>query len=525
MTALGGVALLSQKSGAFIAQKPLNQAATPSLRSATSGMSATPVTKAATGANTSRAAVAAGAAGLGLLLGASARDNRRARVGKGKSKLAGAEPPKLTAHPKVAGMAATEEARVRLHAFLDKVGAPPPGDEKRPQVEQIAMIALVAAAALAAAEPSLAEEAVEAVTEAAQSGDWFDPIVDFNAGIIAGIDDVIENKLGFANTFGLAIIIYTVIIKAVTFPLNATALRSNAMMQLVNPKVKQIQAKYANDKETQNRMMLRLYDDCGINPLGGCLPAIVQLPIFVSLYRAINRLAEKDIHFQEPFLWIPNLAGPAEPGKPSLDWLLKSQSAEQFVPLIGWHDAGLYMILPILLLVSQFITQKASQPASNQDSGPAGYIVGLFPLIIGYTSLVSPAGLGIYWLFNNALTGAQTALIRNQLSEEYPEYKKLIDGTAAKEEEEKKKRLEEAKFAEPAAVQTGLGKGFAVAPAVAPAVAVDDDEDDDDEEEEEKVGTDISSRGRASAAPAMNRAAAQERRAKRKGGSKRRGRR
>merc|ERR1719253_922961 len=328
------------------------------------------------------------------------------------------------------------------------------------------MIALVAAAALIA-EPGFAEEmaaaagsVVEAAADGAEaaaesSGDWFDPFVNFNAGIIAGIDDVLENKVGIPNTFGVAIIIYTVLIKALTFPLNNTALRSNAMMQLVNPKVKQIQAKYANDKETQNRMLLRLYDDTGINPLGGCIPSIIQLPIFISLYRAINRLAEKDTHFQEPFPWIPNLAGPVEAGKPSLDWLLKSSSDASFVPLIGsWEEAALYCILPVLLVVSQYFTAAASTPSSSSDEGgPATWITGLFPLIIGYTSLVSPAGLGVYWLFNNALTGLQTQFIRNGLSEEFPEYKKLMDGSAARELKEKQARAEEA-ASRPAEVPT-----------------------------------------------------------------------
>jgi len=372
---------------------------------------------------------------------------------------------------------------------------------------------------------------VEAAAES--SGDWFDPIVNFNAGIIAGIDDVLENKVGIPNTFGLAIIIYTILIKAVTFPLNNTALRSNAMMQLVSPKVKQIQSKYANDKETQNRMLLRLYDDTGINPLGGCLPSIVQLPIFISLYRAVNRLAEKDVHFQEPFLWIPNLAGPVEAGKPSLDWLLKSQSPDSFVPLVGWEDAALYCILPVLLVVSQYFTAKASSPAqAESESSPLQWVVGLFPLIIGYTSLVSPAGLGVYWLINNALTGAQTQFIRNGLGDEFPEYKKMIDGTAAKEEAEKKQREEDAKFSEPAMVQTGLGKGFGMA-APAPAAAAAKMEtktekmarggDGEEMDEDDLVPESLKKAPVGSSITALDRKAAEDRRNKRKA-TKRKGR-
>ncbi|CAE6941477.1 ALB4, partial [Symbiodinium sp. CCMP2456] len=93
---------------------------------------------------------------------------------------------------------------------------------------------------------------------------------------------------------------------------------SSAIMQLIRPKVEQIQRKYKSDQETQNRMLLRLYDDCGVNPLGGCIPSVVQIPIFIGLYRSILKLAEINPKFKEPFLWIPSLAGPVT-GSPSLD--------------------------------------------------------------------------------------------------------------------------------------------------------------------------------------------------------------
>jgi len=324
------------------------------------------------------------------------------------------------------------------------------------------------------------------------SGDWFEPIVNFNAGIIAGIDDVIENKLKIPNTFGAAIIAYTVLIKAVTFPLNQSSLRTNAMMQLIAPKVKQIQAKYENDQETANRMLLRLYDDCGVNPLGGCLPSLIQFPIFISLYRAITKLAQKNEHFQEPFLWIPSLAGPVESGKPSLDWLLKSKSAESFEPLVGWHDAGCYIILPVALVASQFITQRTSNPTQNQG-GPLAALLGLFPLIIGYTSLVSPAGLGIYWFFNNTLTQAQTQLIRKGLGEEFPEYRKILEGQTTPPAE---KKAEEPEPEE----QPVISKGFGMAPPVAAAPA---------EEEEAEV-----SQKEVATGPTYNDPAAGQRRAR-----------
>lgn len=328
------------------------------------------------------------------------------------------------------------------------------------------IVAAIAAAAVVAADPAAAAEAmVAAATEAvstagagmaaaggdvgseaaygvaaateqvadAASGDFFEPVVQANAGLIAGLDEFFTEKLGGAGgTFGFAIIGYTFVVKALTFPLNQSSLRTNAMMQIVGPKVKQIQAKYKNDQETQNRMMLRLYDDCGINPLGGCLPSILQLPIFISLYRAINKLAASNPHFTEPFLWIPSLAGPIKMGESNMDWLIKSKYADHYEPMVGWETAARYLVLPVLLVVSQFVTMKISAPTQASAAGPLGAVSNFFPLIIGYSAMVTPAGLALYWLCNNLFTTAQTQLIRNELGNEFPEYAKMIAGAAEK---------------------------------------------------------------------------------------------
>lgn len=260
------------------------------------------------------------------------------------------------------------------------------------------------------------------------------------------------------NSFGFAIILYTALIKLVTFPLNQSSLRTNAIMMLIKPKIEQIQKKYKNDQETQNRMTLRLYDDCGVNPLGGCFPSLIQFPIFVGLYRSIVKLAEINPKFQEPFLWIPSLAGPVESGKPSLDWLLVSKLQDSWEPEMGKQNAIAYVILPVLLVVSQFVTTKISNPTVGDQGGPAGYITNLFPLFIGYTTLCSPAGMGLYWLSNNLLTAGQTFLIRSQIASEFPEYADIINNPASRQIGDKEG--EEAKTEEPEQLKAGPGVGF-----------------------------------------------------------------
>eukprot|EP00933_Yihiella_yeosuensis_P007187 TRINITY_DN112116_c0_g1_i1.p1 TRINITY_DN112116_c0_g1~~TRINITY_DN112116_c0_g1_i1.p1 ORF type:complete len:472 (-),score=111.87 TRINITY_DN112116_c0_g1_i1:118-1338(-) len=363
-------------------------------------------------------------------------------------------------------------------------------------------MSVVAAVAIVSAYPVFAQDAATAVAGAAagaadsvdplevaedasvkESGDWFEPVVTINASIIALIDNVLEGYLKIPNAFGFAIILYTLFIKVVLFPLNQSSLKNGAMMQLINPKVKQIQAKYKNDQETQNRMLLRLYDDTGVNPLGGCLPSLVQLPLFVGLYRSIQKLAAADERFQNPFLWIPSLSGPVEVGSPNLDWLTKSKYADHFEPLIGWQDAGLYLILPFLLVISQYAIAKYTNPEAGAQGGPAGVIAGIVPLFIGYSAMVSPAGMGVYWLTNNLLTSAQTAYIKNELGEAFPEYRKIIDGTAKKEEKERKQKARElaAARAEDREISFG-GRGFA-------AASKADDDDDEEGNEEEKLAS------------------------------------
>jgi len=387
------------------------------------------------------------------------------------------------------------KATTQEHAEVAKEMVSEDKPEQRPQVgpaaepkgrQDMVMAAgflAAAAAAVMAANPALAQdvqEAASAVADAAadagaddaeevvgtvanSGGDLFEPLVQFNAGIIAGIDNVVEEQLRIPNSFGFAIIFYTLLIKLLTFPLNQTSLRSSAIMQLIRPKVEQIQRKYKSDQETQNRMLLRLYDDCGVNPLGGCIPSVVQIPIFIGLYRSILKLAEINPKFKEPFLWIPSLAGPVT-GSPSLEWLTSSQSQTEYIPSLGWEETGRYLILPLTLIASQVITQRISNPEVGNQGGPAGIVNAVIPLVIGYTSLVSPQGLGIYWLCNNLVTNGQTFFIKNQLGEEFPEYRKYLDGTLQTEEEERKK-AKEMKAQEAEESFKGAGVGFAKVPA------------------------------------------------------------
>merc|ERR1712183_1176185 len=158
------------------------------------------------------------------------------------------------------------------------------------------------------------------------------------------------------------------------------------------------------------------YQNEGVNPLAGCIPAIIQLPVFIGLYRAVLSLA-KENKLDESFLWLPSLEGPTYGADPTSgsDWILKGW--EGGVPTLGWEDTLAFLSIPIFLVISQSISQQLMQPktqdAQQQD---ANAVLKFLPLLIGYFSLNVPSALGIYWVANNIFTTLLTLQIRSSSS-------------------------------------------------------------------------------------------------------------
>ena len=126
-------------------------------------------------------------------------------------------------------------------------------------------------------------------------------------------------------------------------------------MQKIQPKIIEIQKQFDYNKEKMNAKIADLYKAEGVNPWASLVPVLFQLPIYVVLYKSILQLSESDPHFEEGFLWIPSLAGPNPEGEFTLEWLLKIGSA-------GHEYDILYLIVPILLVSSQILSQKLNEP-------------------------------------------------------------------------------------------------------------------------------------------------------------------
>ena len=199
---------------------------------------------------------------------------------------------------------------------------------------------------------------------------------------------IIAVPLGYLLTFiynlvgnyGISLIILTVLVKLILYPLYFKQIKSTASMSSIQPKIKAIQEKYKNDKEKMNEEMAKLSKNENFNPMGGCLPTLIQLPIlwglFTLLRNPIRYIADENMIFavHQSFLWIKDL------GQPDL-----------------W-------ILPIAAAVSTYISFAMTQQLTGQNEmmGGQGKSMNMimkyfFPLSILWLARAYPAGLAIYW--------------------------------------------------------------------------------------------------------------------------------
>jgi len=208
---------------------------------------------------------------------------------------------------------------------------------------------------------------------------------------------------GWVGNYGLAIIIVTILIKIVLWPLTAKSYRSMKEMQKLQPKVAKIREKYGDDREALNREIMRLYKTFKVSPLGGCLPMLLQIPFFIAFYRVLDSLLELR---GAPFiLWIKDLAAPERLG--SLDFTIPF-----FEPPTGLP------VLTLLMGLSMFIQQKMT-PSAMGDPIQAKIMM-MMPIMFTFILINMPAGLVLYWLVNNILSIGQQTLINRPEKREAP---------------------------------------------------------------------------------------------------------
>jgi YidC/Oxa1 family membrane protein insertase len=242
------------------------------------------------------------------------------------------------------------------------------------------------------------------------------------------LNDLIQG-MGAPYSWGFAIILFTLIVKIATLPLSLQQIRSMRATQELQPKLQKLQKKHAKDKEKLAQAQMELYREHGVNPLGGCLPMLIQFPILIGLYQALYRLASTGEIVGQRFLWIPDLAFPTR--EIGLKWAWPP--APEF---IGWA-AALYLILPVLTVVTQVVMQRmTTSSTASQDPQQAAMqqTMLIMPFMFGFITLQVPAGLTLYWVTSNIFSMIQQYFITGWGSLLPPEE----DGGAAKVKREAK---------------------------------------------------------------------------------------
>jgi len=254
------------------------------------------------------------------------------------------------------------------------------------------------------------------ITEAAKSNSgWFGFLTEPTMAFLQLIHSTFVSVGLDSNAWGISIIFLTLTIKLLTFPLTKSQLESTQKMQALQPTLKEVQAKYQSNPEVMNQKIAELYKTNDVNPLAGCIPSIVQIPVFIGLYRAVLDLANQN-ELDESFLWLPSLEGPtygADPSKGSA-WLFDNWA--NGAPSLGWGETVGFLVLPVILVLSQFLSMEIMSTKEQKESQPS--FLKALPLLIGWFSLNVPSALTVYWVTNNFVTTASSVIIRNSLKME-----------------------------------------------------------------------------------------------------------
>ena len=201
----------------------------------------------------------------------------------------------------------------------------------------------------------------------------FDPLVQVFRLVFEGFYNLTA-AVGFAN-YGIAIILMTILVKALMYPLTAKQVRSMKAMQELQPALKKLQKDYKNNPQLLQQKMAELYKEAGVNPLAGCLPLLIQMPILMGVYYCLYGYSYSG---DTTFLWLTSLS-----------------------------DTDPLYVLPILSALTTYIQQKQTMANNGQDNQQMKIMSYMMPLFIGWISLNFPSGLVVYWVTMNICQIAQ----------------------------------------------------------------------------------------------------------------------
>ncbi len=201
--------------------------------------------------------------------------------------------------------------------------------------------------------------------------------------LVAQLQHALQFLYVVTGSYGWAIILLTLIIKLLLHPLTRKQLHSMREMQKLQPHIQALQRKYADDPQRLNRELMDLYRAHGVNPFGGCLPMLLQMPVLIALYRVlsdpqhfVSRTGQvlRSVPFGLWDLLIHPINVLSDPGR------------------YGWVAAAVYALVPVLIGASTYLQQRVSMTDPQQSR-----IFIFMPFLVGYFSLNFPVGLSLYW--------------------------------------------------------------------------------------------------------------------------------
>ena len=208
------------------------------------------------------------------------------------------------------------------------------------------------------------------------------------------------------GAFGWSIILFTILIRAVTWPLNAQQLKGAQAMQEMNndPEWQKIQKKYAKDREKLAQEQMRIYKEKGINPFGSCLPTLIQFPIIIGLYQAVIRaLATTPLSLLQlarnvyPTLNVAALI----PLNSRFLWMDLAQP--ESIPIFGFNLPTLAIVVAITTYIQSKLTMPATSSPGDQSAAMGKTMSIYMPLLLGYFALTFASGLSVYFITSNLL--------------------------------------------------------------------------------------------------------------------------
>ena len=225
----------------------------------------------------------------------------------------------------------------------------------------------------------------------------------WNDILVGGLQSGLLKLNDLTGSFGVAIILFTLIVRLVLFPLSVTSLRSSRRMQLLSPRLKELQKKHKGDRQAMAQAQMELYKVHGVNPLMGCLPQLAQLPVLFALYWAIINVTRDSGSLEMAFIWIDDL------GQPDV-WLPPGIELPFSLP-------GLPGVLALTAGATQWVVQRMmmNRMVTDPQQQMIQNVMQFMPIMIIFFAMQFPAGLALYWVVSNIFSiGQQYVIMRDK---------------------------------------------------------------------------------------------------------------